>query len=91
MWKPEHRVAARRVSQRYESDLTDEEWSLVAPLIPPAKRSCQSALKWDPISAPKRDPSFWMMERPEAMRGAIGVAQRIDGGRPERPAIKRGS
>jgi len=38
MWKPEHRVAARRVSQRYDSDLTDEEWSLVAPLIPPAKR-----------------------------------------------------
>jgi len=38
MWKPEHRVAARRVSQRYESDLTDEEWALVAPLIPPAKR-----------------------------------------------------
>ena len=38
MWKPEHRVAARRVGQRYESDLTDEEWMLVAPLIPPAKR-----------------------------------------------------
>src|SRR5438477_2339656 len=38
MWKPEHRVAARRVSQRYESDLTEEEWSLVASLIPPAKR-----------------------------------------------------
>ena len=38
MWKPEHRVAARRVSQRYDSDLTDEEWTLVAPLIPPAKR-----------------------------------------------------
>jgi transposase len=38
MWKPEHRVAARRVGQRYDSDLTDEEWALVAPLIPPAKR-----------------------------------------------------
>jgi transposase len=38
MWKPENRVAARRVSQRYDSDLTDEEWALVAPLIPPAKR-----------------------------------------------------
>jgi transposase len=38
MWKPEQRVAARRVGQRYDSDLTDEEWALVAPLIPPAKR-----------------------------------------------------
>src|SRR3954447_4248172 len=38
MWTPEHRLAARRVGQRYDSDLTDEEWSLVAPFIPPAKR-----------------------------------------------------
>jgi transposase len=38
MWKPEHRIAARRAGQRYDSDLTDEEWALVAPLIPPAKR-----------------------------------------------------
>jgi len=38
MWKPEHRLAARRVCQRYDSDLTDEEWALVAPIIPPGKR-----------------------------------------------------
>jgi len=38
MWKPEHRRSARRIGQRYDSDLTDEEWALVAPLIPPAKR-----------------------------------------------------
>ena len=38
MWKPEHRRAARRAGMRYESDLTDEEWALVDPLIPPAKR-----------------------------------------------------
>ena len=38
MWKPEHRRAARRSGLRYDSDLTDEEWALVAPLIPPAKR-----------------------------------------------------
>ena len=38
MWKPEHRVAARRVGQRYDSDLSDAEWALIAPLIPPAKR-----------------------------------------------------
>ena len=38
MWKPEHRLSARRIGLRYDSDLTDEEWALVAPLIPPAKR-----------------------------------------------------
>src|ERR1700760_3424531 len=38
MWKPEHRLAADRRSLRYPSDLTDAEWALVAPMIPPAKR-----------------------------------------------------
>ena len=38
MWKPEHRVAADRRGLRYPSDMTDAEWSLVASLIPPAKR-----------------------------------------------------
>ena len=38
MWKPEHRAAADRRGLRYESDLTDAEWALVAPLIRPAKR-----------------------------------------------------
>lgn len=38
MWKPEHRKTARRSGLRYDSDMTDEEWSLVAPLIPPGKR-----------------------------------------------------
>jgi transposase len=38
MWKPEHRVAADRSGLRYPSDLTDAEWVLVEPLIPPARR-----------------------------------------------------
>jgi transposase len=38
MWKPEHRLAADRRGLRYESDLTDAEWALVAPLIRPGKR-----------------------------------------------------
>ena len=38
MWKPEHRQAADRRGLRYPSDLSDAEWDLVAPLIPPAKR-----------------------------------------------------
>ena len=38
MWTQEHRKAARRTGLRYDSDMTDEEWALVAPLIPPSKR-----------------------------------------------------
>ena len=38
MWTNENRGRYDRSSLRYPSDLTDEEWALVAPLIPPAKR-----------------------------------------------------
>ena len=39
MWKPEHRLAAtERRGLRYPSDMSDAEWALVAPLIPPARR-----------------------------------------------------
>jgi transposase len=37
MWKPEHRAACDRRGLRYPSDLSDGEWALIAPLIPPAK------------------------------------------------------
>ena len=38
MWKPEHRRAADRTRLRYPSDLSDAEWLIVDPMIPPAKR-----------------------------------------------------
>ena len=38
MWKPEHRRAADRGGLRHPSDLSDAEWDLVAPLMPPAER-----------------------------------------------------
>jgi transposase len=38
MWTPENRHRYDRSELRYPSDLTDAEWSHVAPLIPPAKR-----------------------------------------------------
>src|SRR5471032_1517697 len=38
VWKPEHRRAAERHGLRYPSDLSDAEWALVEPLIPPARR-----------------------------------------------------
>ena len=37
MWTKENRSRYDRSKLRYESDLTDAEWALVASLIPPAK------------------------------------------------------
>jgi len=37
MWTAEHRRMAVRQG-RYPSDLTDAEWALIEPMIPPAKR-----------------------------------------------------
>jgi transposase len=38
MWTHENRARYERGKLRYPSDLTDEEWAIIAPLIPPAKR-----------------------------------------------------
>ena len=38
MWTAENRKRYDRSQLRYPSDLTDEEWSLIEPQIPPAKR-----------------------------------------------------
>ena len=38
MWTAENRARYDRSRLRYPSDLTEEEWAHVAPLIPPAKR-----------------------------------------------------
>jgi len=38
MWTKENRTLYDRSQLRYPSDLTDEEWALVEPTIPPAKR-----------------------------------------------------
>ena len=38
MWTQENRSLYTRKGLRYPSDLTDPEWLLIAPLIPPAKR-----------------------------------------------------
>jgi Putative transposase of IS4/5 family (DUF4096) len=38
MWTKENRGRHDRSQQRYPRDLTAEEWRLVEPLIPPAKR-----------------------------------------------------
>lgn len=38
MWTNENRVRYDRSKLRYPSDLTDDEWAIIGPLIPPAKR-----------------------------------------------------
>ncbi len=38
MWTKENRARYDRSRLRYPIDLTDEEWALIEPLIPPAKR-----------------------------------------------------
>lgn len=38
MWSNENRARYDRGKMRYPSDVTDEEWALVEPHIPPARR-----------------------------------------------------
>jgi transposase len=38
MWQKAHRKAADRRGLRYPSDLTDGEWAVIEPMIPPEKR-----------------------------------------------------
>jgi hypothetical protein len=42
MWTTENRGRYDRSKLRYPSDLTDAEWSLIAPVIPRAKRGVAS-------------------------------------------------
>lgn len=39
MWTAENRARYNRDHLRYPSDLTEEEWALIEPLIPPGKRT----------------------------------------------------
>ncbi len=38
MWTAENRGSYDRSKLRYPSDVTDDEWNQIAPLVPPAKR-----------------------------------------------------
>ena len=40
MWTAENRPRYNRDTLRYPSDLTDEEWAHIEPLIPPGKELC---------------------------------------------------
>ena len=38
MWTNKNRAQYDRSKLRYPSDVTDDEWAIIGPLIPPAKR-----------------------------------------------------
>jgi transposase len=38
MWTDQNRLKYNRDHLRYPSDVTEDEWAVIAPLIPPAKR-----------------------------------------------------
>ena len=44
MWTNENRATYERESSRYPSDLTDEEWALVEPLMPPPRKPRRHAV-----------------------------------------------
>src|SRR4051795_6830865 len=86
MWKPEHRAAADRRGLRYESDLTDAEWALVAPLIRPARRPPSNGER---PRGPQRDllcaldgvPVEGVTEGPAAAQHRLGVPRPVGLGR----------
>jgi putative transposase len=45
MWTPTTRAQHSRAGLRYGSDLTDSEWALLAPFLPP-KSDCGRHRKW---------------------------------------------
>ena len=44
MWTDENRARYDRKGLRYPSDLTDEEWALVEPLLPPERKVSRRAV-----------------------------------------------
>ena len=77
MWTNENRSFYNRSTLRYPSDLTDEEWALTEPSIPPAKRGGEHKRQF-------AEPLFWpaFLDLREvlpvhARRAPIGAAQSI--------------
>ena len=44
MWTAENRARYERKGLRYESDLTDEEYALIEPFLPPERSVCRRSL-----------------------------------------------
>jgi hypothetical protein len=69
MWTTENRPRYDRDKLRYPSDLTDEEWSLAEPLIPPAKRGgLQHSKSFSEIELLPRFPAMPRTAHPARLR-----------------------
>jgi hypothetical protein len=53
MWTPANRALYDRRGLRYPSGLTDEEWALIRPEIPPAKRGGNQWAKLSKVPSAK--------------------------------------
>lgn len=76
MWTTDNRGRYDRGGLRYPSDLTDEEWKLVEPLIPPAKRRRQA--HGEPARGRERPDVCFVHGLPVA-RDPEGSASALDG------------
>ena len=85
MWTNKNRARYDRSKLRYPSDLTDEEWGLVEPLIPPGKTGGGGAKHWTVIHAgggerPHVHSLDWlsMARDPEDLPPKSSIDQNID-------------
>jgi hypothetical protein len=64
MWTSQNRARYDRSKLRYPSDLTDDEWGLVEPLIPPGKTGGGLSLPWTKkaMMRIKTTPPCWRAE-----------------------------
>ena len=88
MWKPEHRLVADRSGLRYPSDLTDAEWAIVDPMIPPGrhggrKRSVnvREVLERDFLHAMDRVSVEGVAQRPAAEEHGARLSGTVELGR----------
>src|SRR5271157_576418 len=88
MWTAKKRRRYDRNHLRYPSDLTDAEWGLVAPLIPPAKRGgnkrrvdLREVVKRDHVHSDHGLPVAGDPERPAAEEHAVRLSGFVELGR----------
>ncbi len=70
MWTNDNRATYERKSCRYPSDLTDEEWAIMMPLMPPPRKARRHPVPGTPRSV-ERDPlraDDWVPVAPAARR-----------------------
>src|SRR5215204_4952254 len=88
MWTSEHRRAANRNGLRYPSDLTDDEWALVAPDDPAGETGWTQtlserarSLEWDLLRPLDRMPVEGIAERPAAEEHGARLSGALELGR----------